>query len=179
MAGLTRKKITVKTKRGKTYQRSMMVAAGGKAPPKKARTLKNGQVEKDSHDLYAAGLKHLGRNLGAKAGWHAMAHTDAKTHNMGRLAGILGGAAAGHHVGAAVAKHTGKKLSADRRAQLGLGAAVLGTVAGMHSAYKAHQKMMSDITKHGITYRAHPSHHTPSHLREAGPHPLAHLSGVH
>lgn len=118
MAGLTRKKVTVRSKRGKTYQRSVMVKSGSAKPVRKLRS-SNGDHTLANSTL-KRGLANAGMGLGAALG--------GRGHNALHMAGGAGlGLAAGGGLG-----HLLTKTKLSRNAKVGLG--IAGHVIGLGSA---------------------------------------------
>lgn len=122
MPGLTKKKVTVRTKRGKVYQRSMNV-----------RSQDSQTRHRIAQTFMRHGITNAGMGLGALAGgWH---------HNALALGGgAMAGGLAGHQIG----KHAARsRLST--RAKFAIGA--IGHLAGVASAgYNLHRQL-----KHGTS----------------------------
>lgn len=126
MAGLTRKKVKVRSKSGKVYQRSVMVKSGAQVTRKSTGQLTAGKA------LRKYGLGALG--LGAGAG-----------------ASMMGGAMLGMHAGlrAAGRKQEHKSAFAHAGAGAGLLAGTAGAVKLLRGARV--ERANRDITKHGTT----------------------------
>ncbi len=134
MAGLTRKKVKVRSKSGKVYQRSVMVKSGGKtsgrlrsAGPHEDHSLANSTLK--------GGLANAGMGVGALAGGR---HMNFVHMALGAGAGRLVGQGAGH-----VLAHSG--LS--RNAKVGIG--LLGHAVGLGTSLaNFHRAATTDVSLH-------------------------------
>lgn len=141
--GLQRKKITVRSKKGKTYQRSVMVKAGQptKAAPRR-KAMRN--EEKQVHGVnrfYHFGMANaglgVGSNLGRLSGMKKDPHFQSGHAAGHQLTGSVGGAVAGYGIGRATSKHL------SNRSKLVLGA--MGHAAGLFGTMYNHEKNMAAI----------------------------------
>jgi len=124
MSNLTRKKVKVRGKNGKVYQRTMNVRSG--APTKRLRSAAPDQ-DKVANRVLRGGIGSAGLGIGALAGgWRHNA-----TH---QILGAVGGTAIGAGIGHALTK---ARLS--NRAKMGIGMA--GHAVGFGSVvYNAHRQ---------------------------------------
>ena len=123
MAGLNKKKVTVRTKRGKVYQRSMNVRSTPKVSRSTGRLTVGKAIRK-----YGLGAFGLGAGTGAS---------------------MMGGAMLGMHAG----MHAGNRHNEPQLAGTGAGAGLLAGTAlairGLRS--KRVERANRDISKHGTT----------------------------
>lgn len=157
---LTRKKITVRGKSGKTFQRSVMVRAG-EAVKRTAKKVA-GFVGKHKGKIAGAaalagaaylGVRHRGQIAGAAKGLHSGLKSLRELHTAAKGAGMrVDGATARHIVGKAVGEHRelgaarddirsgkrGERASAAGSAVRGAASSVVtravSGVAGLHAA---------------------------------------------
>jgi len=122
MAGLTRKKVKVRSKSGKVYQRSVMVKSGGK-PSGRLRSA--GADHTLANSTLKRGLANAGMGLGAAFG--------GRGHNALHM---IGGGAAGLAAGGGVGHLLSKtKLSRNAKVGIGLTGHLIGfgsSVANLH-----------------------------------------------
>lgn len=152
--GLQRKKVTVRTKKGKTFQRSMMVKANGpaKAGARKKLRSQNGDVEKTkaTNHWYHTGMANaglgIGSNLGRMSGERADPHMKTFKHAGHMLVGSVAGSALGYGVGRATSKHL------SNRTKMILGTA--GHAVGLIGAAYNHDRTFASIARtHGTGRR--------------------------
>lgn len=156
MAGLTRKKVKVRSKSGKVYQRSVMVKSGGKtsgrlrsAGPHEDHSLANSTLK--------GGLSNAGMGIGALAGGR---HGNFVHMAVGAGAGRLAGHGASH-----LLAHSG--LS--RNAKVGIG--LLGHAVGLGTSLaNFHRQATTNVSLHHgrapVTGGYNPGPSTP---RSSGP----------
>lgn len=141
MAGLVRKKITVRGKR-KSFQRTVMVRANQSKTPylrkKSARSLGSDMDRKYLHGQMAV----LGGAIGLNAARRASRHDTRLGSVIGKTAlGGFGGAAAGYGVGHMISNKVSRKTA--RR--LGHAAGIVGSGLSIYNAYRAHTDSMKDM----------------------------------
>lgn len=156
------KRVKYRTKSGKTAYRNIRAGATKSAKGVRLRNA-GANVEKDSTFLYEHGLKSLGRNAGLAAGMHGGWHTGGPGNrgDVHALLGMAAGGTTGHMAGKALARATGHKLSADRRAQIGLVTGLAGAAVGVHNIHSAVKRFQDNALRHaaGRTF----SHSPPTH----------------
>ena len=92
MAGLTKKKVTVRTKRGKVYQRSMNVRSTPKVSRSTGRLTVGKAIRKYGLGAFGLGAGTVASMMGgAMLGMHAGMHAGNR-HNEPQLAGTGAGA---------------------------------------------------------------------------------------
>lgn len=160
------KRVKYKTKSGKTAYRNIRAGAAKSAKGGRLRNAGHG-VEKDSSVLYEHGLKSLGMQAGLAAGMRGGWHTGgAGTRgNLHALAGMAAGGTAGLFAGKALANATGHRLSADRRAQIGLATGIAGMALGVHNVHSSVKRLQGQILRGALATHTH-YHSPPMH----GPH---------
>lgn len=160
MSGLTKKKVTVRTKRGKTYQRSVMVRAGEAV--RRAGSFLNRHKGKIALGVGALALAggaaalHKNQLLGAKRGvglaLNAWRHGKANGDNMSvgqRLKSIAKGAHAGFVSNRGMDKALHEHVSA---AHGRVGAAVNRTIGRVQDA----MNRRADAAKHAVVAASPP-----------------------
>ena len=152
------KRVKYKTKSGKTAYRN--IRAGAVKGAKGSRLRNNGHsgAEKRSDRLYEHGLKSLGMHAGLTAGMRGGWRTGGPgtRGNLHALAGMAAGGTAGRYAGKALAKATGHKLSADRRAQIGLAASAAGMALGAYNIHSSVKRLQDSVMQHAAN-KAHAS----------------------
>ena len=130
MAGLVRKKVTVRSKRGKTYQRSVMVRSGS-SPSKSRRQLDMKQAD----HILKRGLANAGMGVGAAIGGRKMV-----AHHM--AGGAIAGAAGGYGLGHLLSK---TKLSRNARAGIGIAGHALGMGAAVGNMIRVYKHAVDQL----------------------------------
>lgn len=127
------KRVKYRTKSGKTAYRNIRVATPVAPQGARKRVAKqnNSRLDKDASHVYRRGMAMLGSSIGRHAGMHVADKN--KYSQRHELAGTLAGGATGY----GLARATEKRLSAHRKAQLGVAALALGGLLHLSGSNKS------------------------------------------